>query len=67
MRAIEIVGSQAALAEALGLPTRQHLWNWTQRRVPTERCPDIERITNGAVRCEDLRRDVNWAVLREAA
>lgn len=32
--------------------------------VPAERCPAIERATNGQVRCEDLRPDVDWAVLR---
>lgn len=34
------------------------------RTVPAEHCPAIERATNGQVRCEDLRPDVDWAVLR---
>lgn len=36
-------------------------WKRTQR-VPAEYCPDIEAITG--VRCEELRPDVNWSVLR---
>lgn len=34
------------------------------RPVPAERCPAIERATHGVVRCEDLRPDVDWSVLR---
>ncbi len=41
---------------------------WIVRNSPpAERCPDIERATNGAVRCEDLRPDVDWSVLRNSA
>lgn len=39
-------------------------WVSGVRRVPAERCPGIERATDGAVRCEDLRPDVDWAYLR---
>jgi len=39
-------------------------WKTGARQVPAERCPAIERATNGAVRCEDLRPDVDWAYLR---
>lgn len=39
-------------------------WKTGARRVPAEMCPRIERATNGAVRCEDLRPDVDWAFLR---
>lgn len=67
-RAIKILGSQAALASALGVkqPTISE-WLRGERRVPAERCPEIERLTGGAVRCEDLRPDVAWGVLREQA
>ncbi|WP_421883231.1 helix-turn-helix domain-containing protein [Methylibium sp.] len=65
-RAAELVGGQAALAAALGFSTRQGVWPWfnTDRRVPAEYCPAIERATDGAVRCEELRPDVEWAVVR---
>ncbi len=63
-KAIEVAGGATKLAAALGV-TAQRLSNWVERGVPAERCPDIERATNGAVRCEELRPDVAWGVLRE--
>jgi DNA-binding transcriptional regulator YdaS (Cro superfamily) len=41
-------------------------WRDSERRfaAPAEYCPAIERATDGAVRCEDLRPDVEWGVLR---
>lgn len=68
-RAAELLGGQAAVAAACGFSDRRHVWPWfnTARRVPAEHCPAIERATGGAVRCEELRPDVAWSVLREAA
>lgn len=34
-------------------------------RFPAEFCPDCERLTDGAVTCEELRPDVRWDVLRK--
>ena len=63
-RAIDHLGSQSALAAALGV-VPQVVHNWRMRgSVPAERCPAIERATDGAVRCEELRPDVDWAYLR---
>lgn len=63
-RAIEIVGSQAALARKL-LVVSQVVHNWMARKnIPAEYCPAIEKATGGAVTCEDLRPDVDWAYLR---
>ena len=65
-RAAELLDGQTALAAAIGVK-QQHVWNWINRsagRAPAEHCPAIERATGGAVRCEDLRPDVDWAVLR---
>ena len=54
-----------ALAREIGVtPVLVSQWANGVRRVPAERCPQIERATGGAVRCEDLRPDVDWAVLR---
>lgn len=66
--AARIVGSHQALAAALGV-TKGALPQWkdANRRVPAEHCPAIERLTGGAVRCEDLRPDIDWGVLREPA
>lgn len=64
----EAQGGGAALASALGVvPELVSQWKTGARRVPAERCPDIERATGSAVRCEDLRPDIDWAVLREQA
>lgn len=67
-RAARAVGSQTALAAALGV-TKAAVGQWKDegRRVPAEHCPSIERLTGGVVRCEDLRPDVAWDVLRMQA
>ena len=67
-RAIKVVGSQSALAEALGIkqPTVSE-WVRGGRPLPLERCIDIERVTRAlgkAVTCEELRPDIPWHVLR---
>lgn len=41
-------------------------WRYGIKQVPAERCPDIEAATQGAVTCEELRPDINWAVLRNS-
>ena len=64
-KAIAACGGSSKLAQALGV-SEQVVWNWKTRRVPAERCPAIEQATGGAVRCEELRPDVAWGVLREA-
>ncbi len=65
IRACATLGGQAALARKLGVrPPTVNQWVKDGRPVPAERCPAIERATNGAVRCEDLRPDVDWAYLR---
>lgn len=63
--AAEALGSQVALASALGV-TKAAVSQWKERgrRVPAEHCPLIERLTKGAVRCEHLRPDMAWDVLR---
>lgn len=35
-----------------------------KKQIPAERCPTIERLTERAVTCEELRPDVEWHVLR---
>lgn len=67
-KAAAILGSQRALASALGV-TKAAVWQWKHdgRRVPAEHCPQIERLTEGAVRCEQLRPDVDWDYLRATA
>lgn len=66
-RAVKVAGGMTALARKLnecGHKVRGHatVYQWGQTRVPAEYCPDIEAITG--VKCEELRPDVNWSVLR---
>lgn len=57
-RAIEIAGSQAALADLIG-KTQAHIAMWLRRKkVPAEVCADIEGATEGKVTCAELRPDV---------
>ena len=64
-RAIAVLGSGVKLARVIGVhQSFPSQWLSGHRRVPADRCPAIERATNGAVRCEDLRPDVDWAYLR---
>lgn len=67
-RAIEVCGSGAALASAISRSPQfvSQLLN-SERPVPAELCPEIERATKREVRCEDLRPDVAWDVLRMQA
>jgi DNA-binding transcriptional regulator YdaS (Cro superfamily) len=66
-RAIGLAGGMTALVRKLnerGKDIKGHatVYQWKQSRVPSDYCPDIEAITG--VRCEDLRPDVAWDVLR---
>lgn len=70
-KAIRLVGSAKALAAQISMPdavvTGAHLYNWRnrdKRGVPAEFCIEIEKVTFGVVRCEDIRPDVGWAYLR---
>src|SRR5574343_160264 len=76
-RAINAVGTQTALASAIGGSVKTgHVYYWLNSgRVPAEHCPAIERATRAAaaatadprlvVTCEELCPSVDWAVLRE--
>lgn len=56
-RVFQILGSQKALADALGLQPPS-IYEWKLRGVPSERCLEIERLTGGEVTRFDLRPDV---------
>ena len=63
--AVECVGGASKLAERIHVPVQSvYFWLSGERRIPAEHCPAIERETHHAVVCEDLRPDVDWAVLR---
>lgn len=63
-KATTLLGGASALARAIGVSESSPAM-WKQRgRVPAEHCPLIEKVTSGAVVCEELRPDVAWDVLR---
>jgi DNA-binding transcriptional regulator YdaS (Cro superfamily) len=58
-------GGVAELARVLGVsPSVLYQWCTGIRKVPLARCIDVEKATDGDVRCEDLRPDVDWRYLR---
>jgi DNA-binding transcriptional regulator YdaS (Cro superfamily) len=64
-RAARILGSERELAKRLGVTKGAvNQWKLEGRRVPADHCPEIEYLTQGRVRCEQLRPDIRWAVLR---
>ena len=54
-KAVKMMGSAAELARRLGIRP-QAIYQW--RRVPAERVLQIERLTLGRVRREELRPDL---------
>lgn len=62
-RAIDAAGSVSNLAAMIGI-RQQAVSNWRSRgsKIPAEYCPVIERELG--IRCEELRPDVAWEVLR---
>lgn len=51
--------NQSAVAEALTV-SKAAVSQWFSKRVPIERCPDVERVLNGTLLCEEMRPDVRW-------
>ena len=59
---------RVAVAAAVGMH-EQYLYQCLTRRRPTpsDRCPAIERATEGRVPCETLRPDVRWVRVSDPA
>lgn len=55
---INDIGGPSAVARMLGIKLPSVI-GW-KGRIPKERCPDIERGTNGRYTVEELRGDVVW-------
>lgn len=53
------LGGPTSVARMLGIKAPSVI-GWAGR-VPADRCPQIERATDGRVTCEELRPDVRWA------
>lgn len=58
--AVTKFGGLSAMARHFNL-TPWAVSKW-KTRVPAERCPELEKLTG--IRCERLRPDIDWAVLR---
>lgn len=56
-RAIRKLGSQKALADALGVRSPS-VSEWKSRGVPAERCAQIEAATGGEVTRYELRPEI---------
>lgn len=58
---VEPRGAQTRLAEQIAAqPQLVGQWSSGVRPVPFDRCPDIERASEGAVTCEEMRADLRW-------
>lgn len=63
-KAVKFAGSTAALARGIGL-TPWAVSKWDIEKIPECRCEDIEKFTQGQVRAEELRPDINWKYVRQ--
>lgn len=63
--AARIAGGQSALAAICGYEDRRSVWPWfnTDRLVPVDKCPPIEKATGVTV--ESLRPDLNWVRVKD--
>ena len=57
-RAVEIIGSQQRVADAVGVKSAMAVSQWYKRGVPAERVLSIYHATRGAVTPHDLRPDI---------
>ena len=61
---ITSLGGPTAVARMLGIkPPSVIGWHG---KPPPDRCPDIERATEGSVTCEEIRPDVRWIRVPDA-
>lgn len=58
----------SGLAARIGVtPAAVHQWAAGHRPIPPDRCPAIERATDGKATVEQLRPDVRWVRVPDAA
>ncbi|WP_425536192.1 YdaS family helix-turn-helix protein [Chromobacterium vaccinii] len=61
---IRACGGASKIAEARGvLPSAVNNWP-LRRQIPADCCPSLEKLSLGRFRCEQMRPDVEWSVLR---
>lgn len=64
-KAIQMVGSMRILGAHLGV-TKGAVSHWKNSGtpVPAEHCPKIEKLTERAVKCEQLNPNIDWEYIR---
>lgn len=66
MHVIDQLGGPSAVARIVGVKAPSVI-EWRRRGIPPERCPAIERATQGAMHVETLRPDVRWSRIPDPA
>jgi len=62
--AIKRAGGVAAVAAHFDISVTS-VYEWISRGcVPADKCPEIEKFSFGAARCEELNGDVDWPYVR---
>lgn len=62
--ALERAGGVAVVASHFGI-SPVSVYEWIKRGlVPADKCPEIEKLSGGAARCEDMNSRVDWGYLR---
>lgn len=63
-QAIDDAGGATAIAGYFGI-SPVSVYEWISRGcVPADKCPEIEKFSGGAVRCEVLNDKVDWTYIR---
>ena len=63
---IDQLGGPTAVARMVGCRVPSVI-EWRKRGIPADRCPAIERATQGAVTVEVLRPDAAWSRIPDPA
>ena len=66
MDIISDLGGVSAVARMVGCKPPS-VTEWRKRGVPPDRCPTIERGSAGRFSCEQLRPDISWHRVPDAA
>jgi len=65
--ALDRAGGVAAVAAHFQI-SPVSVYEWIKRGlVPAEKCPEIEKLSGGAARCEEMNCRVDWGYLRTPA
>lgn len=62
---IEDLGGPAAVARLVNVKPPSVI-EWRRRGIPADRCPALERASEGKHTCETMRPDVRWHRVADA-